>query len=226
MRRRGSSGVRLYGIVKTDGLAHWRPPAGVRLLTFRELAAVVEDVPPGWRASGGPDLDAHRAAIEAVFVHHSIVPVSPGVVFRKSETLAAWLDLHYAALHDAVTYVDGRAEARVHVRGRTGESHRDGRGIAIVTNPAGELNANALELFREIGREAAAWVLTPPEAATSGLAGARDVVDISASFLVDRVRWREFAETVAAEAQDDPVRDVVLTGPWPPYDFVRLQFGG
>jgi hypothetical protein len=54
----------------------------------------------------------------------------------------------------------------------------------------------------------------------------RDAGEASASFLVDRSRWRAFADAVAGEQHRDPELEVRLTGPWPPYDFVRLQFGG
>jgi hypothetical protein len=54
----------------------------------------------------------------------------------------------------------------------------------------------------------------------------RDDGEASASFLVDRSRWRAFVDAVALEGQRDPALEVRLTGPWPPYDFVRLQFGG
>jgi len=47
-----------------------------------------------------------------------------------------------------------------------------------------------------------------------------------ASFLVDTQRWETFKETVNKEAQRQPALAFGVTGPWPPYDFVRMQFGG
>lgn len=252
MRRRRPVPVQLYGIVHSEDLNLWPWPPGVHLLAFRAIAAVVADAAPGWRPSAAPDVDAHRAAIAAIFARHSIVPVSPGIVFRQGETVTSWMELHYGALQDALQYVDGRAEARVHVRAAEG-SHTAGSGPAGSATPpaAGEpVDVVALDIFRDLGRGTAAWVLAPradpdqsipgsdarretgpggvvgSDASATGASRGRDVAGISASFLVDRTVWREFAERVTAEARRDPVLEVILTGPWPPYDFVRLQFGG
>jgi hypothetical protein len=46
----------------------------------------------------------------------------------------------------------------------------------------------------------------------------------AASFLVERARWELFAEVVAEESDRLTDHALRLTGPWPPYDFVRMQF--
>jgi hypothetical protein len=46
-----------------------------------------------------------------------------------------------------------------------------------------------------------------------------------ASFLVDMERWALFSELVAKEDQRHTDLDFRLSGPWPPYDFVRMEFG-
>jgi hypothetical protein len=47
-----------------------------------------------------------------------------------------------------------------------------------------------------------------------------------ASFLVELDRWSAFAELVEKEDQRQTALDFHLSGPWPPYDFVKMQFGG
>jgi hypothetical protein len=251
VRRRRPLAVHLYGIVHSEDLNLWPWPPGVHLLAFRAIAAVVADAAPGWRPSVAPDVDAHRAAVGAIFARHSIVPVAPGIVFRERETVISWMELHYGALQDALHYVDGRAEARVHVRAAAGpQSTASGPPSAGTPAGAESIDMVALDMFRDLGRTTAAWTLAPradpdqsvpdsdshqetgpggagrSDGSAIGASRGRDVADISASFLVDRTVWREFAERVTAEARRDPVLEVVLTGPWPPYDFVRLQFGG
>ena len=39
-------------------------------------------------------------------------------------------------------------------------------------------------------------------------------------------RWALFCELVAKEDQRHTDLDFQLSGPWPPYDFVRMEFGG
>jgi hypothetical protein len=48
---------------------------------------------------------------------------------------------------------------------------------------------------------------------------------LSAGYLVERVLWQEFTEAVQFESGRHPRVRVAVTGPWPPYDFVRMQFG-
>jgi hypothetical protein len=56
--------------------------------------------------------------------------------------------------------------------------------------------------------------------------GARPPGDAQAAFLVDRGRWRVFAEAVAREGRRHPGLRLACAGPWPPYSFVRLDFNG
>jgi hypothetical protein len=44
------------------------------------------------------------------------------------------------------------------------------------------------------------------------------------SFLVERGRWDAFVALVRQEGERLPDFALALTGPWPPYDFVRMQF--
>jgi hypothetical protein len=41
---------------------------------------------------------------------------------------------------------------------------------------------------------------------------------------VERTSWDRFANEVVAEDVRSPGLTLRLTGPWPVYDFVRLQF--
>lgn len=46
-----------------------------------------------------------------------------------------------------------------------------------------------------------------------------------ASFLVETERWGVFSELAAKEDERHTSLDFHLTGPWPAYDFVQMQFG-
>jgi Gas vesicle synthesis protein GvpL/GvpF len=48
---------------------------------------------------------------------------------------------------------------------------------------------------------------------------------VSAAFLVERERSRIFEDAVSEEAARHASLVIDLTGPWPPYDFVKMQFG-
>jgi hypothetical protein len=209
----------LYGVVATDAVA---PPAGTALVSFRELAAVVGEVAEGpaasWRrAPVAPDLDAYRAVVGAIFADRTIVPAPPGVVFRTHDAVLRWLELHYVALSDALAHVDGRVLGRVHVEGRPGT----GVGAVTPAHQHAEIEAVAGAVFRSLAKVASGWTAVREPEPVAG-----DVARASASFLVDRGRWPAFEAAVAAEATRDPAVGVWVSGPWPPYDFVRMQFGG
>lgn len=254
MRRRHGHAARLFGIIASHATLPEQMPAGTRLVSYRGLSAIVANETPGRRGPPPPDITFHRSVVAALFAHGSIVPVPPGIVFPRIETLGNWLELHHAALSDAMSYVEGRGEARLHVRwSDTLASTRQAGGPRAANAPS--LSAMALGIFHGLADRVVAWALVsrpttastmpvgarllgrvagdlfPSETGEHAAVGAvrdrpRDVRDVSASFLVERSRWREFAEAVAAEARPASGIEIVLSGPWPPYDFVRFEFGG
>ena len=49
---------------------------------------------------------------------------------------------------------------------------------------------------------------------------------LSAAFLIEQELWKEFATKVVDQGSRAANLRLELTGPWPPYDFVQMQFGG
>ena len=50
-------------------------------------------------------------------------------------------------------------------------------------------------------------------------------ISLSGAFLVERELWKEFDRAVTEATAANPKLSIRLTGPWAPYDFVRMQFG-
>jgi hypothetical protein len=233
-----SSGVRLYGIVNAQEADGRQMPDGACVVPFRDLAAITTECSPGeafsWRRTPAPpNLDTYRGVIEAVFEQCSIVPAPPGIIFRSRQAIVRWMELHYVALSDAHAFIDGRAVGRVHVERRApllaGANVRH-------EHLAGE--AVAREVFRSLSGHAVTWTPIggvqigatgeyPAVPATTGATAEYVASDASqASFLIDRAHWADFEAAVAEEDRRDAALGVWVSGPWPPYDFVRLQFGG
>ena len=209
------SPVRLFALTHADTPDTLPLPAGAQGIAFRDLAAVVQEV-PFVRAQPGPDeLGRHWAVVRGVFAGRSVLPAPPGVVFPSRDILARWLELHYAALTDALAFLDGRAEARVHIE-RVPLTPAEG--VPALDALAPDVSAAAGEAFRVLRKHAvASVVMRPPEDRPA---------TALASFLVERERWGEFEQAVFEQGQQDPELRCRVTGPWPPYDFVRMQFGG
>jgi hypothetical protein len=187
------------------------------VVVFRDLAAIVKDVP--YAAPGAGALRHYREVVESVFREQAVLPAPPGVVFRDRDVLTQWMELHYFTLLDALAYVEDRAVARVVVTPAEPSDAPDadpadgpGGGSAVAKREASEaVLRDALSALR---RHA---VATLPVGGDGGHAAAT-------SFLVERARWAQFTELVAQENGRLGDHALRLSGPWPPYDFVRMQF--
>ena len=212
------SPLKLFGVTPHDAQDGRPPGQGASLVHFRDLAAVVGETPVARPTLAPPNVEEHVRVVEAVFTQQSILPAPPGVVFRTADALRRWLEIHYVTLSDALGFVEGRAAARVYVRDRPPEV---GARISPQTaETAADIETIAAGSFRVLRRHAAASVMARYAGEEAGVPSA-----VAASFLVDRERWQVFADVVAEEGRRTPDLEYELTGPWPPYDFVRMQFG-
>src|SRR3954471_18561763 len=110
-----ANALRLYGITDIEHHAQAKPPEGAELLHFRDLAAIVS---PGDYTAAPPSgeiIEQYRRVVDDVFCKAPVLPAPVGTVFRSRETLTRWLELHYVALTEALSFVEDRAVARVHV---------------------------------------------------------------------------------------------------------------
>ena len=201
----------LHAVTPTESAAGaFTPPDGTQQVVFRDLAAVVserEKFALDENADGV--IDQHRAVVDAIFRRQVVLPTPPGIVFRTEHVLTRWMELHYVALNDALAFVTDRVAMRVHVEraGGTVDDAEAGRDLAEVAGV----------VFRELRRRAVASVPLTIEKITG--------ITLSGAFLVERELFREFERGVAEVKSTQPKLSIALTGPWAPYDFVRMQFG-
>ncbi len=199
------SGLLLYGVVELEGTDGDSLSPGTSIVAFRDLGAVVTPAPYESRQCDDREIHAHREIVESIFHRRPFLPAPIGTVFRSRDALVRWLELHAVTLSDGLGFVEGRLGARLHLAGRL-----------TAGLDAGDLGAKAAEIFRQLRQHAAASVtLKPREPGRTA----------SAAFLLDRDRWGGFVELVNQEAQQHPDLTFDQTGPWPPYDFVNMQFG-
>lgn len=230
----------LYGVVEADRVV----PADLVMVRFRDLAVVGRPLGHHRNGDGAPAGAAtprssttipsrtgewtqlraaehgtdrateHRGVVELLFKDGSVLPLAPGVVAKGADSVQGWLELHYVTLSEAMAFVEGRCAARVHVTRAPSAASTE----RPLDAPPLDLDGVAMELFRNLRRHAAASV-------TLRMPGS-EADEASAAFLVESERWRLFADAVAVEGKRDATLRVTLTGPWPPYDFVKMQFGG
>lgn len=200
----------MYGVAAVESGHAMSLADGTTLVHYRALAAIVE--PSAYEVSTIDDAEMSKylEVLEQAHARASVLPAPPGTVFKSQGTLTRWLELHYFTLTEALAVVEGHAAARVSVsaKGRKADDPR--------STFAG-LAAESLRLLRS---QAAATVTLPT---TDG--DDEHGVVARASFLIDTQRWQAFTDTVSKEAERQVLLDFEVTGPWPPYDFVRMQFG-
>ncbi len=208
---RGSA-FRLIGVVHSSSISNVIRLAGIGAhgITFRDVVAVVR--PCGNRSEALSDaaLMEHHTLVAGLSGSTTMIPAPPLTTFRTGASVLQWLELHAIALTDGLAYVDGRTGARVTAA----------RDLAGATSDPSVLppSSAAIESFRALRRYAAATVPV-----SSGTVGDGTTIATEA-FLVERSSWERFASEVTAEDVRSPGLMLRLTGPWPVYDFVRLQF--
>ena len=214
MAQTALNALRLYGVAAVESGQATSLAEGTTLVHYRALAAIVETSPYSSITLDDEETAKYLRILEEAYSHSAVLPAPPGTVFQSHSTLTRWLELHYFTLTEALAVIEGHSAARVsittHARGMDGDS--DGQ------KSFAALAAESLRLLRS---QAAATVTLPKADGDE-----EDGVVARASFLIDSQRWQAFKDIVTKEAQRQSALDFRVTGPWPPYDFVRMQFGG
>jgi hypothetical protein len=201
--------LRVYGVMMQDGHIPPQQPAGLQLLPLRDLAAVTQEGDFKPSEVGEADIEQHLTIVQQLFARDPILPAPVGTVFKSNEVLQRWMELHYVALSDALAWVEDRFASRVHITRAMGrESDKEA---------GSDLAAVAAEVTRSLRRHAVSTVPLRAEEVTG--------IVLSAAYLVERDLWEEFSDSVDDQRERHRSVKIELTGPWPPYDFVRFQFG-
>jgi hypothetical protein len=203
-----ADGLLLRGVIRWSGperrLAKIEASPEDDLIEHQGLAAFVRAVPyrlPEWDREL---VREHSSAVERAMRRATIVPAPYGVVFRGREQVLEFLETQYVALDEALSFLEGAFEMRLHIQ-------PSGRRPDV---SEGDLADQAASFYTALRRRSRA-------AFTLATTGQRV---LSAAFLVSRADWVSFVEYADELDADHPEFQFDLTGPWPPYDFVRMTF--
>ena len=212
------TGLRLYGVAAHESTAANGLAEGTSLVQFRSLDAVV--IPTRYHriTLDDDEMNHYTRVLEEVQSNAAVLPAPPGTVFRSRESLMRWLELHYFTLTQTMSAIEGHGQARLTITKTIGVDPDNATG-AEAKESTKQLVATASQSMRVLRGHAAATVVLP------AIEGETSIV-AQASFLVELDHWTAFAELVDKEDQRQTALDFHLSGPWPPYDFVRMQFGG
>jgi hypothetical protein len=211
------NGLSLYGVAlvsRGDGGALAREATVIRV---RDRGALVRSAPYVCAECTPGELETYRRVIDAAFLAGAILPAPCGTVFRSADQVRQWLEQNYIALSEGIHFVAGRCEARVHISRKGAPPPLQAPSEPPAAGQPDDFTTVATDCFRLLRRGAVAAV---PVRHPSGDEGV-----LSGAFLLEHGRWADFAEQVREQARRYEQLTFEQTGPWPPYDFVRMDFG-
>lgn len=197
-----SRGLYLYGVQRARS---WRgrrvseTAEGLLRVRYRELEAIVRATPFEM-----PPLDAgavaeHQRVVEGEMRRGTILPAPYGIIFHGRRPLLRMLQDQYLMLDEALGFIDDQCEVRLHVSSVEAHDQQNATDVA-------------LQIYSELRRHARAAVPFPRE----------DGNVLSAAFLVDKGAWVDFIQRAEDLGSHHIEISIDITGPWPPYDFVRF----
>lgn len=200
---RSGSGLYLYAVVRSRAfrgpIRNVDSPELTRV-RYRELEAIARTVRFALPAADEAALREHQRVVESIMRRGTVLPIPFAVVFRDRRELIRMLESQYLALDEALSFLEGHWELRIHM------------GVRGDDEPTPELRGHAAHVYGELRRMShAAQPLQPRE---------RGI--LSAAYLVQRSAWVEFVERAEDLASTQPGLILDVTGPWPAYDFVKL----
>ena len=195
-----SHGFYFYGVVRTRG-RRGREPDDVLRVRYRDLEALVRPGPYKVPTLDATHVQAHHRIVEGAMRRGTVLPAPYGVVFRGRRALVRFLEDQYLALDEGLAFLEGHWELRIHAEPAQAEE------------PLPELIDAADHVYAELRRSARAAIPFARE----------DRRLLSAAFLVARATWIDFVNRAEDLVAAQPALTFDVTGPWPPYDFVKMS---
>ncbi|MGI8843315.1 MAG: GvpL/GvpF family gas vesicle protein [Gemmatimonadaceae bacterium] len=201
-------GYVLYGVVPVSAGDGNALAPNTQLIIMGDVGAVVAQSAFEHVEESEQSVTQFETVVEAVFERQTILPAPFGVVFRNTDHITRWLQMHYLTFTEAIHLVEGRCEVRVHLRTAEGD--------LATEEPDAAATEMAMEFYNAVSHEADAAVMLRRPALHAVL---------SSAFLIDRSEWEGFSAIVSTHSRRYASLLMELTGPWPPYDFVRMDLG-
>jgi hypothetical protein len=196
--------IYFYGVMRAKG---WRgsnlggrADVDVQRVRYRDVEALVRAVAYELPTLDPEHVQQHQQVVEAAMRRGTVLPAPYGIVFRGRRQLIRLLQEQYLVLDEGLSFLDGHWELRLHILSTHPEA------------PAVELSDLATQLYSDLRRTARAAVPFATEERRL----------LSAAFLVERSSWLEFMQRADDLGNAHPELTFDITGPWPPYDFVRI----
>jgi hypothetical protein len=215
----------------------------IHTIHYRDLAAVVSDVPLGILDSTRENVLAHERVNEIVMRDHTVIPMSFGTIFKTKDDIVQLLRSAYDAFGDVLQKMRDKMEFGLKVLWDRDSVVKDiedeDEGIHRLKNEIALQKGSTYFARMQYGRAIDAALQARSERYGSDILDRlRDVAVASrinkpigdkmimnAAFLVSRNQETAFDTRVKSIAAEHDKLTFKYTGPWPPYNFVNVHPG-
>ena len=213
----------------------------VYTVNYRDLGAIVSDVPIAPLDSTRENVLAHERVNEIVMRDHTVIPMSFGTIFKTREDILELLRSAYDAFNDVLNKMQDKLEFGLKVLWDRDEIvriieqedediHRLKDEISSQKGSTyfarmqyGRLIDNALQQRSEQYVAEFLQRLRNVSVASRINRAIGDKMIMNAAFLVQRDRDQEFDRRIKEIASEFDKLTFKYTGPWPPYNFVNIR---
>jgi hypothetical protein len=249
MTAQAETGVYVYGVLPGDtelprqATGVGDPPSPVRLVKFRDIAALVSDVDVAQPLGTSQDLLAHQDLLDASAAEVAVLPMKFGAVVAGEDAVTAeLLEPHYDGFRAALALLAGHVEYVV--RGRYNETAIRAEIMAEDPVAAGlaaritsadldaardrqtelrELISHAITVKREQDTRVLGDALAGQVSASVARPPADELDAVHAALLVDAQASERLRQVLSKLAADWAGRvDLQLAGPLAAYDFAGM----
>jgi hypothetical protein len=213
----------------------------VYTITFRDMAAVVSDVPIAPLDSTRENVLAHERVNETVMREHTVIPMSFGTIFKTRDDIGELLRSAYDAFADVLAKMQDKLEFGLKVlwdrdeivkaieqededihRLKTEISSQKGS-TYFARMQYGRLIDAALQQRSERYVGEFLQRLRDVSVASRVNKAIGDKMIMNAAFLVQREQEPAFDRRIKDIASNYDKLTFKYTGPWPPYNFVNIR---
>jgi hypothetical protein len=213
----------------------------IHTVHYRDLAAVVSDVPLGILDSTRENVLAHERVNEIVMRDHTVIPMSFGTIFKTGDDIVQLLRSAYDAFGDVLSKMRDKMEFGLKVLWDRDSVVKDiedeDEGIHRLKNEIALQKGSTYFARMQYGRAIDAALQARSERYGSEILDRlRDVAVASrinkpigdkmimnAAFPVSRDQEAAFDSRVKSIAAEHDKLTFKYTGPWPPYNFVNIR---
>jgi len=213
----------------------------VYTITFKDMAAVVSDIPLAPIDSTRENLMAHERVNDTVMRDHTVIPMSFGTIFKTPDDIVELLRSAYEAFADVLSKMKDKVEFGLKVLWDRDEIvraieqedediHRLKREISSQKGSTyfarmqyGRLIDGALQQRSERYVAEILQRLRDVSVASRVNRAIGDKMIMNAAFLVQRDQDPAFDKRIKEIASHFDKLTFRYTGPWPPYNFVNIR---